>query len=88
MSTALSLNTPVAIPRLAPLQKWRAPKKNVPQTLAERTSILRSVRNYVAEYNPVPPLPAAELKVLADRLVDRLGCDPIYRDYIGVLINN
>src|SRR5215218_6512602 len=88
MSSAFSLHTPISIPRLAPMQKWRAPKKNVPQTLADRTHILRAVRNYVAEFNPVPPLSAAELKVHADVLATRLGCDPIYRDYIGVLLNN
>src|SRR4051812_16647310 len=88
MSSAFSLNSPVTIPRLAPIQKWRTPKKNIPQTLAERTSILRSVRNYVAEFTPVPPLPVPELKMHADRLLERIGCDAIYRDYIGVLINN
>lgn len=88
MSTAFSPNLPISIPRLAPMQKWRTPKKNVPQTPAERTQILGIVRNYVAEFNPVPPMPSAELKVHADRVVQRIGCDPIYRDYIGVLINN
>ena len=88
MSIAFSVNTPVHIPRLAPIQKWRTPKKNIPQTLAERTRILQAVRNYVAEFNPTPPLPVPELKAHADRLLDRLGCDAIYRDYIGVLINN
>jgi geranylgeranyl pyrophosphate synthase len=29
-----------------------------------------------------------EVKVHADRVVEMLGCDSIYRDYIGVLINN
>ncbi len=88
MSTTFSLNSPVNIPRLAPIQKWRTPKKNIPQTLADRTRILQTVRNYVAEFNPVPPLPVPELKEHADRVLARLGCDPIYRDYIGVLINN
>src|SRR6185503_19394264 len=80
--------TPLTIPRPVPVQRFRLPKKNVPQTPIERTHILKSIRNYVAEYNPVPPLPAEELKEHADRLVERLGCEPIYRDYIGVLINN
>src|ERR1051325_8867818 len=30
----------------------------------------------------------APAKMSAGRVVERLGCDPIYRDYIGVLINN
>src|SRR5688500_15370723 len=79
---------PLTIPRPVPVQRFRLPKKNVPQTAIHRTHILQAVRNYVAEHTPVPPLPLAELKVHADRLVEMLKCDPIYRDYIGVLINN
>jgi geranylgeranyl pyrophosphate synthase len=71
-----------------PQQKIRPPKKNIPQTGIERTHILQMVRNYVAEHNPVPPLPSEDLKIHADRLVAMLKCDPIYRDYIGVLISN
>jgi geranylgeranyl diphosphate synthase type II len=78
----------LTLPRPVPIQKFRTPKKNIPQTLAERTSILGAVRNYVAEFNPIPPVPTDELKEHADKLVVALGCNPIYRDYIGVLINN
>jgi geranylgeranyl pyrophosphate synthase len=77
-----------AIPRHVVQQRFRPPKKNVPQTPVERSRILHAIRNYVAEHNPVPPMPMDELKVHADRLVQMTGCDPIYRDYIGVLINN
>jgi geranylgeranyl diphosphate synthase, type II len=77
-----------AIPRLAPPTRWRAPKKNIPQTLGERNRILQAVRRYVAEFNPVPPVPMAELKEHADRITSQLKCESIYRDYIGVLINN
>src|SRR4051812_37788055 len=79
---------PLVIPRPVPQQKIRAPKKNIPQTGIERNHILQMVRNYVAEHNPVPPLPTEDLKLHADRLVSMLKCDPIYRDYIGVLISN
>ncbi|MDB6153999.1 MAG: hypothetical protein JWL90_2452 [Chthoniobacteraceae bacterium] len=78
----------LTLPRPVPPQRFRAPKKNVPQTLIERTHILERCRAYVAEHKPVPPLPAADLKVHADRLIAELECDPIYRDYIGVLLNN
>ena len=77
-----------AIPRHVVQQRFRPPKKNVPQTPAERSRILQAIRNYVAEHNPVPPMPIDELKVHADRLVQMIGCDPIHRDYIGVLISN
>ena len=79
---SLSLPKPVAPPR------YRQPKKNIPQTPEDRTRILHAVRNYVAEFAPTPPVPFAELAEHADRVVAHLGCEPIYRDYIGVLINN
>jgi geranylgeranyl pyrophosphate synthase len=78
----------VTIPKHVVQQRFRPPKKNIPQTAIERNHILQAVRNFVAEFNPVPPLPAEELKAQADRLVAMLKCDPIYRDYVGVLINN
>ncbi len=77
-----------SVPKHVVQQRFRAPKKNIPQTPAERSRILHTIRNYVAEYNPVPPLPADELKVHADRVVQMLGCDAIYREYVGVLISN
>ena len=78
----------VTIPKHVVQQRVRAPKKNIPQTVIERTHILNTVRRYVAEFNPIPPMPSDELKVHADRLVEMLKCDAIYRDYIGVLLNN
>lgn len=56
--------------------------------LADRRRVLQAVRNYVAEFNPVPPLPLAEVAEHAARVVAALGCDPAWRDYIGVLVNN
>jgi geranylgeranyl diphosphate synthase, type II len=77
-----------AVPKHVVQQRFRTPKKNIPQTPIERNHFLHVIRNYVAEFNPVPPMPADELKVHADRVIGMLKCDPIYRDYIGVLINN
>ena len=81
-------SSPAGLPRLVPQQKWRAPKKNIPPTTVQRQHILMAVRRYVAEFNPVPPLPAADLKIHAQRLVAQLQCDPIFTDFIGVLLNN
>lgn len=78
----------VSIPKHVVQQRVRAPKKNIPQTTAERNYILQVIRKYVAEFNPVPPLPLDELKQHADRVMGMLKCNAIYRDYIGVLINN
>ena len=78
----------VSIPKHVVQQRFRTPKKNIPQTAVERNHILQVVRNYVGEFNPVPPLPTEELKIHADRVIGMLHCDSIYRDYVGVLINN
>lgn len=84
----LLTTAPASLPRSVPVQKWRPPKKNIPQTLLHRQQILQAVRNYVAEFSPVPPLTPTELGSHAERVIAQLGCDPIYRDFIGVLINN
>ncbi len=78
----------LTLPRPVPVQRVRKPKKNIPQTPQERNSILLAVRAYVERERPVPPLPADQLAVHADALVAHLKLDPIYRDYVGVLINN
>jgi geranylgeranyl pyrophosphate synthase len=78
----------LTLPRPVPPPRIRQPKKNIPQTTVERAHMLERCRQYVQTEKPVPPLPAEELKVHADRLVAELGCDAIYRDYVGVLLNN
>jgi geranylgeranyl diphosphate synthase type II len=78
----------LTLPQPVPLQKMRKPQDNVPQTRAERDRVARLVREYVATYNPVPPMPLEELKVHADRLVEAHGIDPVYRDYCAITLNN
>ena len=80
--------SPITLPKPIPTSRFRQPKKNIPQTIEERNSILQVVRDYVAKHKPVPPQPAQDLKVHASAIIEDIGCDPIYRDYIGVLINN
>lgn len=78
----------LVVPRHAVQQRFRTPKKNIPQTAFERTRVLHAVRDYVAEHNPVPPVPMTQLKEHADLLIAQLRLDPIYRDYVGVLLSN
>jgi len=78
----------LTLPRPVPTQRVRAPKKNIPQTGLERNHILLRCRQYVADHQLVPPMPAEELKTHANQVLAQLGCEPIYRDYIGVLLNN
>ena len=78
----------LAIPKHAIQQRFRPPKNTIPQTPAERNKLLQFIRHYVAEFNPVPPLPLDQLKEHADLVVQLLPCDSVYRDYIGVLLSN
>lgn len=73
---------------IPPMSPVRAPKPNIPQTLAERQRVLECVRSTVAALDAVPPLPLAEIQAHADGVIQALQCDPAYHDYIAVLINN
>ena len=68
----------------------RPPQANIPQTLAEREQLRAIVMRYVEERREslVPPLVLDELRDQADAVVARAGVDPVYRDYVGILINN
>jgi geranylgeranyl diphosphate synthase type II len=83
----LTLKTPL---RILPSMPQRPPQANIPQTLAERERLRELVARQVDEcrHTLVPPLVVDELRLQADRIVERAGVDPIYRDYVGVLVSN
>lgn len=66
----------------------RQPKKNIPQTKADRDRILAQVRAYAEETKLVPPVPMDELQGHTDTILERHGIDRLYRDYVGVLLAN
>ena len=78
----------ISLPRPVPTQSARPPQANIPQTRAERDQITAIVRGYVERYRPVPPMPIAELREHADRIVAAAGLDPAHRDYVGVIVSN
>jgi geranylgeranyl diphosphate synthase, type II len=93
MSVSAPLNSTghtdsLVVPKHAVQQRFRTPKKNIPQTPFERTRILHAIRDYVAQVKPVPPMPMPQLKEHADKIIAHLRLDPVYRDYVGVLLNN
>jgi hypothetical protein len=85
MMTLPGLNVLRAVPT-----RWRQPQNNIPQTLAERERLKQAIAGYVQANRDtlVPPLVVDELKRHADRVASATGLDPIYRDYIGVLLSN
>jgi geranylgeranyl pyrophosphate synthase len=76
--------------RMVPALPQRPPQANIPQTLDEREALRTMVLGYVDQHRDtlVPPLVLDELKIHAETVVARTGTDPLYRDYVGVLINN
>jgi geranylgeranyl pyrophosphate synthase len=85
MMTLPGLNVLRAVPT-----RWRQPQNNIPQTLAERERLKQAIAGYVQENRDslVPPLVVDELKRHAARVAAAAGVDPIYRDYVGVLLSN
>jgi geranylgeranyl diphosphate synthase, type II len=78
----------ISLPRPVPLQRYRPAQASIPDALADREHIQQFLGNYVAEIRPTPPLSFEELRTHADAVIERLELDPIYRDYVGVLLNN
>lgn len=80
----------VSLPKSVPLTttRMRSPKKNIPQTKPERDAVLRAVRDYVEEHEPVPPMPLDELDVHARKILKMENIDDLYHHYTAVLLNN
>ncbi|MCL5098632.1 MAG: polyprenyl synthetase family protein [Candidatus Omnitrophica bacterium] len=76
------------LPRPAPLPRFRPPHKNIPQTKIERDHLLRTIRHYVAGKPLTPPLSMHELDLHAQQILSGTQTDPIYRNYVTILINN
>ena len=78
------------LPRRVPVERWRQPQENIPQTRPEREQVKRWIQQYVEEAGErlTPPLVLDELRTHAEELVRRHGLDPRYRDYVGVVLNN
>src|SRR5437870_8227088 len=76
--------------RMVPSMPERPPQANIPQTLAEREWLRQLVSRYVERRRDtlVPPLVLDELRKHADTVVTLAGVDPVYRDYLGVLLSN
>ena len=81
-----SAQLPPAVP--ITVRRFRAPKKNLPQTKIERDHVLATIREYLEEAKLVPPVPLEELRVHAEKLIADNKFNPVWIDYIGVLMSN
>src|SRR4029453_7353682 len=76
--------------RVIPPMPQRPPQANIPQTLGEREFLRELVGRHVEarQASLVPPLVLDELRIEADAGIASAGIQPIYPDYVGVLLNN
>jgi geranylgeranyl pyrophosphate synthase len=76
--------------RVLPAMPQRPPQANIPQTLGEREYLRTAVARYVEDQRAslVPPLVLDELRTHAETLVALNEVDPLYTDYVGVLLSN
>ncbi|MDF1816756.1 MAG: DUF116 domain-containing protein, partial [Verrucomicrobiales bacterium] len=90
MSSTLDKIQTVKVPKPVPVTttRFRAPKKNIPQTKTERDALLAYIRSYIEQENPVPPMPLDELETHAKKILAETGYSEIYLHYTAVTLNN
>ncbi len=77
-----------ALPPRIPPARFRPAQSNVPASRATRDMLKVLAGEYVDSQKLVPPLPSVELKEHAAVLCKRAEVDPVFVDYISVLLNN
>lgn len=83
-----TLTLPIlSMPRPVPLQKYRTPQENIPQTRAEREELRSALRAFVRERKPVPPLSVEELRRLSEEFAIEQKLPEKYTNYVAVLLN-
>jgi geranylgeranyl pyrophosphate synthase len=89
MSTATSISkTKLPAPIPVTQTRFRAPKKNIPQTKGERDKLLQQIRSYNKRVAPVAPMPLDELEVHARAILKETGGSELYLHYTAVLLSN
>jgi geranylgeranyl pyrophosphate synthase len=78
----------VVLPPPVPKQIGRRTQSNIPNARADREMLKREVQDQVAKADIVPPLSLSELREHAQQIVKRSGMDPIFVDYVTLLVNN
>jgi len=80
----------LTLPKPIPMQRERLPQETIPATSKEREWLKDAIRTYVAQNSDTitPPVLMEELRRHAEIIVRLTGVNPLYRDYVGVLLNN
>lgn len=78
----------LTLPRAIPPERMRASQVDIPQERADRQEFKQRAAAYVEQFKPVPPLSVEELRRHSDEFLRMHGLDPIYRNFVAVLLNS
>lgn len=87
-STLSPSSEPLKLPRRLPIVQERKTQSNIPNDRGQRDKLRHTAAALVKERDLVPPASMLQLRELAVEVVKRVGCDEIFVDYAGVLVNN
>lgn len=74
--------------RVITAKPLRPPQDNIPQSKHARDKLLETIRAYVEQEQPVPPLTLDELRAHTRAVLEKAGVDPKYTDFAAVLLDN
>ncbi|MBI4905221.1 MAG: polyprenyl synthetase family protein [Acidobacteria bacterium] len=80
----------ITLPKRIPVLPERAPQTNIPQTRWEREGIKQLAADFVRNNSArlTPPLVLDELKTFSDELVAQAKINPVYSNYVAIILNN
>ena len=79
---------PLALPVQVPRQQYRPAQSNIPDDKQVRVRLKKLTEDYVQKVGAVPPLTMDELLEHTGAVLREADLDPIYGDYIAILISN
>ena len=78
----------LVLPRRSRCSEYRQAQSNIPDDKRVRAQLKKAAADHVKQVNAVPPLPLDELREHTAAVLPADGVDPMYRDYVGVLVSN
>ncbi len=76
------------LPPQVPRQSYRRAQSNIPDDKTVRNQLKQAAQEHIDRAGVVPPLTLEELAEHTATLLQRLGMDLRFKDYVAVLVNN
>jgi len=79
---------PIQLPMRVSRQAYRRAQSNIPDDKQVRIHLKKVIEDYVARVGAIPPLTMTELIEHTAAVLSETGLDPVYRDYVSILVSN